>query len=308
MSFSSLLWFAPLHSILLPLESISVLSRSSTSIFTYTSFSLHLYIYKSLVSFKIGQCFLTQNKVLKFNFFHPYCFVLIFGGVVFGFVFTQEDKQGFSYYSTGSVTLLLGNVFYHAGFFPTTTSVWRDLKEVSSVQSLSCIRLFVTAWTARPPCPSLTPRVYSNSCPLSWWMLSNHPILCRPLLLLPSIFPRSGSFQMSQLFTSGGQRIGVSASTSVLLMNTQDWSPLEWTSWISLQSKGLSRVLSNTIKDKKKHNCHFVPWSQSRLPQVYNGDQARLWELLEQGFCRNLPQLLFQLDWTKARYSNSQAT
>ena len=120
------------------LESISVLSRSSTSIFTYTSFSLHLYIYKSLVSFKIGQYFLTQNKVLKFNFFHLYCFVLIFGGVAFGFVFTQEGKQRFSYYSTGSVTLLLGNVFYHAGFFPTTTSMWRKSKrgQFSSVAQL----------------------------------------------------------------------------------------------------------------------------------------------------------------------------
>ena len=91
-------------------------------------------------------------------------------------------------------------------------------------------------------------------------------------------------------------------------MNTQDCSPLGWTGWISLQSKGLSRVFSNTMKHFKKHNCHFVSWSQSRLSQVYNGDQARLWELLKQGFCRNLPQLLLQLDWTKARYSNSQAT
>ena len=75
---------------------------------------------------------------------------------------------------------------------------------------------------------------------------NNHLILCHPLLLLPSIFPASGSFQMSQLFASGGQSIGVSLSTSVLPMNTQDWSPLGWTGWISLQSKGLSRVFSNT--------------------------------------------------------------
>ena len=76
-------------------------------------------------------------------------------------------------------------------------------------------------------------------------MLSNHLILCCPLLHLPSIFPASGSFQMSQLFASGGQRIGVSASTSVLPMNTQDWSPLGWTGWISLQSKGLSSLLQH---------------------------------------------------------------
>ena len=74
-------------------------------------------------------------------------------------------------------------------------------------------------------------------------MPSNHLIFCHPLLLPPSIFPASGSFQMSQLFASGGRRIGVSASTSVLPVNTQDWSPLGWTSWISLQSKGLSSLL-----------------------------------------------------------------
>ena len=78
-------------------------------------------------------------------------------------------------------------------------------------------------------------------------MASNHLILCCPLLLLPSVFPASGSFQMTQLFTSGGQSIGVSASTSVLPMNTQDWS-VGWTGWISLQSKGLSRISSNNLK------------------------------------------------------------
>ena len=79
-------------------------------------------------------------------------------------------------------------------------------------------------------------------------MPSNHLILCRPLLLLPQSFPTS--FQMSQLFASGGQRIGVSASTSVLPVNTQDQSPLGWTGWISLQSKGLSRAFSNTTVQK----------------------------------------------------------
>ena len=74
--------------------------------------------------------------------------------------------------------------------------------------------------------------------------------LSRPLLLLPSVFPSMGVFQMTQLFTSGGQRIGVSSSTSVLPMNTQDWFHLEWTGWISLQSRGLSRVFSNTTVQK----------------------------------------------------------
>ena len=99
---------------------------------------------------------------------------------------------------------------------------------------------------ARPPCPSPTPGVYPNSCPLSWWC---HPTISSSIFPFSSYlqsFPASGSFQMSQFFASGGQSIGVSASTSVLPMSTQDWSPLGWTGWISLQSKGLSRVFSNT--------------------------------------------------------------
>ena len=92
-------------------------------------------------------------------------------------------------------------------------------------------------------------------------MPSNHLILCHPLLLLPSIFPRSGSFPMSRLFASGGQNIGVSASTSVLPMNTQDWSPLGWTGWISLQSKGLSRVFSNTTVQKHHFFCTQLSFS-----------------------------------------------
>ena len=99
---------------------------------------------------------------------------------------------------------------------------------------------------ARPSCPSPTPRVYSNSSPLSRWC---HPTILSPVIPFsscPQSSPASGSFQMSQLFASDGQNIGVSASTSVLPMSTQDWSPLGWTDWISLQSKGLSRVFSNT--------------------------------------------------------------
>ena len=103
---------------------------------------------------------------------------------------------------------------------------------------------------ARPPCPSPTPRVHSNSCPLSRWC---HPAISSsvvPFSSCPQSLPALGSFPMSQLFTWGGQTIGVSASTSVLPMNTQDWSLLGWTGWISLQSKGLSRVFSNTTVQK----------------------------------------------------------
>ena len=99
---------------------------------------------------------------------------------------------------------------------------------------------------ARPPCPSPTAGVYPNSCPLSWWCHST--ITCSEVPF--SSCPQSGSFQMSQLFASGGQSIGVSASTLVFPMNTQFWAPLGWTGWISLQSKGLSRVFSNTAAQK----------------------------------------------------------
>ena len=95
---------------------------------------------------------------------------------------------------------------------------------------------------ARPLCPSPTPGIHPNPCPLSRWC---HPTISSsvvPCSFCPQSFPASGSFQMSQLFVSGGQSIGVSASESVLPMNNQDWSPLGCTGWISLQSKGLSRV------------------------------------------------------------------
>ena len=98
----------------------------------------------------------------------------------------------------------------------------------------------------RLPCPSPTAGVYPNPCPLSRWC---HPTISSsviPFSSCPQHFPASGSFQMSQLFASGGQSIGVSASTSVLSVNTQDWFPLGWTGWIALQSEGLSRVFSNT--------------------------------------------------------------
>ena len=111
---------------------------------------------------------------------------------------------------------------------------------------------------AMPPGPSPTPRVYSNSCPLSWWC---HPTISSSVVSFssrPQSFPASGPFQTSQFFASGGQSIGVSASASVLPVNTQDWSPLGWTGWISLQSKGLSRVF-NTIVQKHQFFCTQLP-------------------------------------------------
>ena len=126
------------------------------------------------------------------------------------------------------------------------------LGQFSSVQSLSRVWLFATPWTAAPQASlsianswSLFKLMFIESV-----MLSNCLILCHPLFLLPSIFPSIRVFQISQFFTSGGQSIGVSASASVLQMNIQDWSPLGWTGWISLQSKGLSRVFSNNTVQK----------------------------------------------------------
>ena len=128
----------------------------------------------------------------------------------------------------------------------------------------------------RPPCPSPTPRVYPNSCPLSWWC---HPTISSSVDPFSShlhSFSASGSFKMSQFFASGGQSIGVSASTSVLPVNTQDWF-LGWTGWISLQSKGLSRVFSNTTVQKHQFfgtqlslesNSHIHTWPREK-PQPW---------------------------------------
>ena len=122
---------------------------------------------------------------------------------------------------------------------------------------------------ARPPCPSLTLGIYPNSSPSSQWC---HPAISSsvvPFSSCPQSLPASGSLPMCQLFTWGGQSTGVSASASVLPKNTQDWSPLGWTGWISLQSKGLSRVFSNTTVQKhqffgaqpsSQSNSHIHTW------------------------------------------------
>ena len=119
---------------------------------------------------------------------------------------------------------------------------------------------------ARLPCPSPTPSACSNSCPLSRWC---HPTTssCRPLLLLSSIFPNIRVLSNeSVLFASGGQSIGVSASAAVLAKNIQDWFPLGWTGWISLLSKGLSRVFSNTtVQERQVFGTQLSLWSNSHI-------------------------------------------
>ena len=146
--------------------------------------------------------------------------------------------------------------------------------QFSSIQSLSHVRLFATPWTAAHQA-SLS---ITNSCSLlklmsiRWVMPSNHLILCHALLLLPSVFPsirvfsKTGSFPMSQFFESGGQSGGVSTSTSVLAMNNQEWFPLGRTGWISLLSRELSRVFSNTTVQKHQFfGAQLSLWSKSHI-------------------------------------------
>ena len=176
------------------------------------------------------------------------------------------------------------------GYIHGVTKHWTWLKRLSTAQHSTIIALLMVkdreAWCAavqfqfqfsrsvvsdslrpdepqhtRPPCPSPTPRVYPKPCPSSRWC---HPTISSsvvPFSSCPQSFPASGSLQMSQLFESGGQSTGASASISVLPMNTQDWSPLGCTGWISLQSKGLSRVFSNTTV--QKHQFFRVANSQT---------------------------------------------
>ena len=127
----------------------------------------------------------------------------------------------------------------------------KEMKETISSIAQSCLTLYDPMNYSTPGPLSIT---ISRSPPkpmsIESVMPSNHLILCHPAFFCPQSFPASGSFQMSQLFASGGQSTRVSASASVLPMNTQDWSPLGWTGWISLQSKGLSKVFSNTTVQK----------------------------------------------------------
>ena len=154
----------------------------------------------------------------------------------------------------------------------------------------------------RPPCPSPTPRVYSNSCPLSRWC---HPTIASsviPFSSCPQSFPASGSFQMSQFFASSGQSTGVSASTSVLPMNTQDWSPLGWTDLISLLSKGLLSLLQHhSSKASILQHSVFFTVQLSHLYMITGKAIARLyrpflakWCLCFLIHCVGLSQLFFQ--------------
>ena len=142
----------------------------------------------------------------------------------------------------------------------------------------------------RPSCPIPTPGVYSDACPLSWWC---HPTISSsvvPVSSCPPSFPASGSFQMSQFFTSGGQSIGVSASTSFFPMNIQNWFPLGWTGWISLQSKGLSRVFSSTTV--QKHQFFSSAFFTVSHPYMTTGKTIAL---TRQTFVSKVMSLLFNM-------------
>ena len=152
----------------------------------------------------------------------------------------------------------MGEAMIHSFPIPNTHIIFTDRKIYQlSIKMFQFSHLVMSnsLWPhglqlTRPPCPSPTPRVYPNLCPLSWWY---HPTISSSVIPFSSrlqSFPASGSFPVSQLFTSGGQSIGVSSSTSALPTNTQDWSPLGWTGWITLQFNGLSRVFSNTAVQK----------------------------------------------------------
>ena len=153
-----------------------------------------------------------------------------------------------------------------------------SLFQFSSVQSFSCVQLFATPWTAA---------CQASLSITNWWswrklmsiesvMPSNHLIFCHPLLLLPTIFPCIRVFSVSQFFTSGGQSIGVSVSTSVFPMNTQDWYPLGWIGWIFLQSKGLSRVFSNTTVQKHQFFGTQLFYTSTLTPYLTTGKTIAL--------------------------------
>ena len=173
-----------------------------------------------------------------------------------------------------SIFIQLKELYWRNGFYSnkiTTLLVFCILLYIQfSSVTQSCLTLQPReSQHARPPCPSPTPGVYSNSCPSSRWC---HPAISSsvvPFSFCPQSLQASGSFPMSQFLSRGGQNIGVSASASIHPMNTQDWSPSGWTGWISLQSKGLSRVFSNTTVQKhqffgaqlsSQSNSHIHTW------------------------------------------------
>ena len=176
--------------------------------------------------------------------------------------------------------------------------ICENLAHISSVQ-FSYSVLSNSLWPhglqhARPPCPWPTPRVYSNSCPLTWWWYPTISSSVIPFTSCLQSFPASGSFQMSQFFTWGHQSIGDSASTSVLPVNIQDWSPLGWTGWISLQSvQGTLKSLFQHHSSKASilwHSAFFIV--QLSHPYMTTGETIAL---TRQTFVGKIMSLLFNM-------------
>ena len=166
-------------------------------------------------------------------------------------------------------------VYFDVKITQMHSSRWRQENWFSSVLSLSPSVVSNSLWPhglqhSRPPCPSPAPGAYSNSRPSGQWCHPTTSSSVVPFSCLQS-FPASGSFPLSHFFTSGGQSTGVSASASVLPMNTQDWSHLGWTGWISLQSKGLSRVFFNTTVQK-------FPFFGTQL-SLWSNSHIHIWQL-----------------------------
>ena len=195
---------------------------------------------------------------LNVHFHFCILFFWLILGYNFRFTLLCEERKGYPFQYSGlekSKDYIVHGVAkswtwlsdFHFTLF--LTLLW--VAQFSSVTQLCPILRPHGLQHARLPCPSPTPRDCSNSCLLSRWC---HPTISSSVGLFSCFqsFPTSGSGKMSQFFSSGGQSFGVSASASVLPMNPQDWSPLGWTGWISLQSKGLSRVFSNTIVQKQQ--------------------------------------------------------
>ena len=181
----------------------------------------------------------------------------------------KEEYQSFSKFSKNRSRENTSNFILWDQYHIDTEAIQKYVWNLSSVQFSSSV-MSDSLWPhglqhTRLPCPSPTPEAWSNSCPSSRWC---HPIISSsvsPFSWLQS-FPASGSFSASPFFASGGQSTGVSASTSVLLMNILDWFPLELTGWIALLSKGLSRVFSNTTVQKHQFFCAQLPlWSNSYI-------------------------------------------
>ena len=201
-------------------------------------------------------------------FFHCHPYLVFLSLLLFWFqttLFISGAKGRFSHPTSvqhPKMTFSLGvlSVPYISQIYVCQILIALSLNHSQSVQLLSCVRLFSTHGLqhTRLSCPSLSPRVYPSSCPLNWWC---HPTISSYVTPFSSHLQScqaSGSFPISQFFVSGGQSIRVSASASVLMMNIQDWSPLEWTGWVSLQYTGLSRVFSNTTVQKHQF---FLTWT-----------------------------------------------